>query len=309
MTSQLPSRRYAGIPDLKAMIVLLEQVRPATRIADFPSPTDLHELFALESVQSRTRLWFDPNDRLISFAFVDDFNNLRFERNPDHSSPKLEAEIINWAVECIKQQANKSGELPTLDASCREVDLERIAFLNRYGFVQSPERTIEMARPLQLQLPITELPTGFLIRPVHGFYEVDALADLHRTAFGTAYMTRDHRLAMMNIPDYDPLLDLVSMSPDGRMAGYCYCHISHVENEKTGRLDGYTDPVAVHPDFQRRGLAQAMLCTGLHLLQERGMQTARLSTSADNLAMQRAAFAVGYIIDSVTLWFSKAIDA
>jgi len=111
----------------------------------------------------------------------------------------------------------------------------------------------------------------------------------------------------MDVPDYDPDLDLVAAAEDGPLAGYCFCYISYAENAQTGRLDGYTDPVAVHPDYQRRGLARAMLFAGLRLLQERGMHTARLSTSANNLAMQRAAESAGYQVESATIWYSMPV--
>ena len=55
----------------------------------------------------------------------------------------------------------------------------------------------------------------------------------------------------------------------------------------------------------RQGLALALLHTGLHMLRQRGMDTARLGTSSENIAMQGVAQAAGFQIESSTLWFSK----
>ena len=67
---------------------------------------------------------------------------------------------------------------------------------------------------------------------------------------------------MMRVPEYDAELDLLAIAPGGRFAAYCLCSISQEENNRTGRNEGTTDPVATHPDFQRRGLAQALLRDG-----------------------------------------------
>jgi GNAT superfamily N-acetyltransferase len=71
------------------------------------------------------------------------------------------------------------------------------------------------------------------------------------------------------------------------------------------RNEGYTDPVATHPAFQRRGLARALLLTGLCLLKQRGVNTVVLGTSSENVAMQQVANSVGFRVQSTMLWFEK----
>jgi len=89
-------------------------------------------------------------------------------------------------------------------------------------------------------------------------------------------------------------LDLVAVTSDGSLVAYCVCYISHEENALSGRQVGYTDPVATHPECRHLGLAKALLLTGMNLLKQRGMHTARLSTSSENIAMLRAAQSVGF---------------
>ena len=71
--------------------------------------------------------------------------------------------------------------------------------------------------------------------------------------------------------------------------------------------EGYTDPVATHPAFQRRGLARALLLTGLQLLKQRGVDTAVLSTWGENTAMQQTAKSVGFGVQSTTILFAKQV--
>ena len=301
------SRLYSGVADLQSMLDLLITIRPTERITDFPSAVDLRELLALSAVQDNTRLWFDADDRLVGFAFVDHYQNLRFEFDPRLVSPGIESEVVAWGEACIRRAMQASGESLTLDASCRDADTDRIALLERHGFVQKALRSLHMARSLYGPIPTPQIPAGFSIRHVTGEHEAEALVGLHRAAFGTENMTVEERLAMMRVPDYDLELDLLAVAPDGRLAAYCMVSISQEENLRTGRNEGYTDPVATHPDFQRRGLAKALLLTGLHTLQQRGMDMALLGTSGDNVAMQRTAEAVGFRVQSTTLWFSKPV--
>lgn len=55
---------------------------------------------------------------------------------------------------------------------------------------------------------------------------------------------------------------------------------------------------------QGRGLARTLLYAGMRLLQARGATRAVLGTSSDNLAMQAAARAAGYRVESERIWLS-----
>jgi ribosomal protein S18 acetylase RimI-like enzyme len=221
-----------------------------------------------------------------------------FDYLPHANSPELEEAIMQWGVAC--------GELP-LDAVCREDDVERYAWLLRHGFQPQAIRTLRFVRPLVDPLPDPQLPPGFIIRSVAGEYEIEALVALHRAAFGTDNMTIEERRAMMSVPDYDPALDLVAVAPDGRLAGFCVCGIPVEENAATGRNEGYTDPIGVHPDFQQKGLARALLMTGLQLLRERGVASAVLGTSSENAAMQATARSAGLQVESSKVWFARPV--
>jgi len=289
------------------MLDLLVAVRSADRITDYPSMVDLHELLALQQVQENTRLWFGANDRLVAFAFVDQYDNLRFEIDHQAAGPGIDAQIVAWGIECLRRTVQEGDAPRTLDASCRDDDAERIALLERHGFVRQPQRSLRMLRSLHEPIPALQLPQGFALRHEAGEHEVEALVELHRAAFGSERMTVEERLAMMRVPGYDPELDLLVSAPDGRLAAYCLCAISQEENERSGRKEGATDPVATHPIYRRRGLAKALLLAGLRKLQQRGMDTATLGTSSDNVAMQRTAQAVGFRTQSATLWFARTV--
>lgn len=302
------SRTYSDAGDLSAMLDLLVAARSLDRITDYPGVVDLRELLALTQVQDNTRLWFDAGAQLIGFAFVDPYHNLRFEFDQSVATLAVEREIVTWGETCLRRVMPTTDEPQQLDASCRADNTERIALLERHGFVRQALSSLQFVRPLDEPIPTPHLPPGFTLRGVAGEHEVEALVTLHRAAFATNHMTVAERLAMMRVPEYDAELDLIAVGPDGRLAAYCFCSVSQEENERTGRNEGYTDPIATHPDFQHRGLAKALLLTGLHKLKQRGVAAAALGTSSANRAMRSLAQAVGFQVRSTTLWFSKPVS-
>ncbi len=290
---------YEGEKDFQIIIDLLNRIRPAARMDEYPAKVDIEENLASEQVRANTKLWFD-GDRPIGWAYVDDSNNLRWEVEKPYEE-SVGAEMVAWGEECARSgKTLAAGETSTLDASCREDNLERLAFIHQHGFRQTDMVSVGMKRPLSEAIPNPELPAGFSVRAIKGTEEAEAVAGTHRSAFGTEYMTTENRLAIMNTSEYDPSLDLVVVAPDGSIAAYCTCSVNQ-------NGEGYTDPVATHPRFQRLGLAKALLLTGMHLLRERGMESANLGTSGDNIAMQKTAESVGFRLENRTLWFEKEV--
>jgi len=293
--------------DLQNVLALLRRCRPPERMNDFPGLSDLEELLSLPHNQANTRLWHSAAGEMLAFAVVDGYNNLIFEIDP-RAGDELAGEIVRWGAAQLRQmQPDPLDEMPTLDASCPADNAARIALLERHGFVQQAIRSLHLERRLDEPLPEALLPAGFSIRPLRAPQEIEAWVALHRAAFDSEHMTVGERQAMMSGADYDPLIDLVVEAPDGSLAASCVCWFSRAENAHTGRNMGYTDPLATHPAYQRRGLARALLAQGMQLLKARGMQVAALGTSSENTAMLAAAQAAGFQIRSSTVWFALSI--
>jgi GNAT superfamily N-acetyltransferase len=294
----ISSRLYKDEKDFQIMVDLLLAVRPRAYLNDYPIKVDIEENLVSAVVRANTRLWFDSGQP-IGWAFVDEYNNLLWELEPRYEEA-LGTQLVEWGETCLRR-ALAGGESTTLDASCREDYVARVAFLNEHGFQLTDLTTIRMRRDLSQPIPEPKLPSGFVIRPLAGPQEAEAVAAMHRAAFGTDQMTTEHRLVIMNTSEYDLSLDLVAIAPDGTIAANCIC--SSQEQEKVGS----TDPVATHPRYQGIGLARALLAHGMQLLKERGMSSAYFGTRGDNLAMQKTGQAVGFEVEYKTLWFSKEV--
>jgi mycothiol synthase len=293
----LTSRSYECGKDLQSILDLTTRVRPPQHRNDYPGRLDIEEAIASAIVRKNTRLWFDDGCP-IAWACVDKFNNLLWELDRRYAG-QLGSEIVGWGQLCIRRHRSPE-RTGALDTNCRDDYTERITFLKHHGFRQLEITTVTLIRPLSDIIPEPELPSGFVIRPIAGKQE--AVAAMHRAAFGTEYMTTENRHIIMSTSGYDPSLDLVIIAPEGSVAANCIC--SEIPQEKIG----YTDPVSTHPQFQRMGLARAILLRGLQLLKERGMDQVRLGTSGDNTGMQKAAESAGFKVEYKTIWFTKEVN-
>ena len=297
--SSIASRIYQNEKDLQIILDLMTKIRSPEHINDYPVKVDIEENLMSAKIRANTRLWFDEGQP-IGWAYVDEFNNLRWEIENQYEEV-IGAEIVEWGKSCIRKTLAERASA-TLDASCREDYSERISFLKQHEFCQTKDTTIHMARSLTEPIPEPELPPGFIVRSIAGTQEAEAVAAMHRAAFGTDHMTTESRLILMSTSEYDPSLDLVVVARDGRLAANCICSVNPQQKR------GFTDPISTHPQFQRMGLARALLLTGLKLLKEREMNSAHLGTSGDNVAMQKAAESVGFTLEYKTIWFSKEVN-
>lgn len=253
----------------------------------------------MSAIRACTRLWRE-GEELVAFAFVDAYNNLWFEILPEGWTSQLENEIVAWGATVMHLRNADSGERNPLDASCRADDARRIKFLEEYGFARQPVRSLKYERSLSEPIGDAPLPEGFSLRSVRGEAEVESLVALHRAAFGTENMTVEERLAIMRAPGYDSALDLLAVAPDGSLAAFCICGLE----EPT---IGYADPIGTHPNYQRLGLARALVSAGMRMLQERGATAARTGTSSENLPMQKLAERLGFTCVAENIWFSKDV--
>jgi GNAT superfamily N-acetyltransferase len=74
---------------------------------------------------------------------------------------------------------------------------------------------------------------------------------------------------------YDPSLDLVIEDQHGTVAGYALFWFDAVTSV------GMLEPMRVHDEFQRRGLARALLTNGLHRLALKGARRLKVGFSGD----------------------------
>ena len=87
---------------------------------------------------------------------------------------------------------------------------------------------------------------------------------------------------------------------DGRASGYLTCRLAAAEAPT-----GHIGLVAVAERARGRGVATALVRSGLHWFGRNGAQRVEVATQGRNLAAQRLYQAAGFRICSLRLWFHK----
>jgi len=143
----------------------------------------------------------------------------------------------------------------------------------------------DMERPITGDLPVIgELSAGLEIRTV-GLDDGWAIWQADHEAFADHWGGHDQSEASfqhwVESPEFDPSLFIVAFEGDD-IAGAVLNAIYPEENAELGIRRAWLDSVFTRRAWRRRGLARALIARSLHLLRERGMDTAALGVDADN---------------------------
>ena len=149
----------------------------------------------------------------------------------------------------------------------------------RYGY--------SMVRPTLDDLPDAPLPAGLEIRevrPEHLRQIWDAATEAFRDEWGFSEPTEeDYQRYLTDPVESDSSLWRIAWDGD-EVAGQVRSYINPVENERYGRLRGYTESISVRRPWRRRGLARALIGASFPLLRARGMTEAALSVDTENVS-------------------------
>jgi ribosomal protein S18 acetylase RimI-like enzyme len=161
---------------------------------------------------------------------------------------------------------------------------ERDAILDAAGY--APIRYFfAMVRPSVDDLPDAPLPAGLEIRevlPEHLPIIWAAEHEAFRDHWGYAPPTdTDYAFFATDPVQADTTLWRVAWDGD-EVAGMVRSFINADENERYGRLRGYTEHISVRRPWRRRGLARALIAASFPLLRARGMTEAALGVDTEN---------------------------
>jgi ribosomal protein S18 acetylase RimI-like enzyme len=164
-----------------------------------------------------------------------------------------------------------------------EKQIGRTALAKSEGY-EAVRWFFEMERPLEALPDLQPLPDGLEVRPVT-VDDAPAIWHADHDAFQDHWGGWDPSEASMRrwieSQEFDPGLFVVGW--DGNeIAGAVLNAIYADENEELGLRRGWLDSVFTRRAWRGRGLARALIGRSLHLLAERGMDTAALGVDADN---------------------------
>lgn len=276
------SRSYSDSSDLQRLIQFLVDMRARNRTQRW-HPGDLvwrmHYSHLFDPV-ANVQLWEDERGAVVGFGW-------RYPPDGADLNPRdadLLPDMVTWA-----QNGAPDGDVYT---ATQDVDAAENAVLEQLGFKPTPAYGYHLRRKLDDNTPRGFLPDGFTLRSLAGEHEASERAALHRTAFASTAVTDEGYRNVMRAPLYDHNLDLVIAAPDGRLVAFCLCWLDTVN-----RI-GLFEPVATHPDFQRRGLGRAVMLEGMRRMRARGMDTAVIASAAENVASLGLYTSLGFKVES-----------
>ena len=142
-----------------------------------------------------------------------------------------------------------------------------------------------MVRPSVEDLPDAPLPAGLEIRDVLPEHLPIIWAAEHESFhdhWGYAPPTdTDYAFFATDPVQSDTTLWRVAWDGD-EVAGIVRSFINADENDRFGRLRGYTEHISVRRPWRRRGLARALIAASFPLLRARGMTEAALGVDTEN---------------------------
>jgi GNAT superfamily N-acetyltransferase len=238
-----------------------------------------------------------------------------------HADPRVDEEFLigDGAVALVGEEVGIFGvDADEVVALCERVrgaravaigsvslrDTDRVTGLEAHGFTREGPPEPLFMRSTAGGTPGASLPAGFTIRAVRGEEDCAARAAAARRAFKSTMdpeMHTDRYRRFMASPAYDRERDIVAVAPDGRIAAFA---IHWIDTELS--LAQF-EPVGTDPDFQRIGLARAVLAHSLDRLHSLGVERARVMTTGDNAAAAAAYASAGFdLVDELGWWKREA---
>jgi mycothiol synthase len=218
---------------------------------------------------------------------------------PHHAA--IMADYVAWA----EARAREAGLDHLSPFWVMEYDTVMDGLLKAHGFVPLDGTPGPLfGRSLEGELPPVVLPEGYTVQGVQSVGDGRLYAAVSRGAFRPhddweAYWGRYARF--MAAPIYDGECHLFVRSPEGK--GAAVCSIWYDEANGVGLFE----PVATHPDFQRRGLGKAVMAEGLRRLKAGGMRHAILGTDPSNEPAKALYRAMGFHVESNFVFYRKEL--
>jgi mycothiol synthase len=291
-TLTIASRAYAGEADLLAVVALLNACETVDRLDESTTIDELRLEFAMPGVDITrdVRLWADTDGVLLGFGQMwfhakaeDPDSFLWYKVHPAVRDGDLEAQIVVWGEQRTREASRERDIQLKFRAMAHASEPERIAFLERSGFVV--DRYFQrMARSLDMAVSAPQLPARF--RLVEGPHDPAAWAALFNESFVDHWnhepWTAEKVQHWQSEPNYRPNLDLVIVAPDGTLAAFCWGGLDPEANTISGLQAGHIGLLGSRRGYRGIGLGRAILLASLHALAAAGARSAWLSVDADS---------------------------
>lgn len=300
---------------------LVKLNNPTGQIDDDTLVCDLQLLCDAPSIDCDRdlRLWKDSRGNLIGFGQLlitqqthNLESNLYFGVHPTWCGNALDAEILQWSEQRMREVVKERTLPAKLRLSIRNNQILRRILLEQQGFA-AERRFLTMACPLEQSFSSPSLPDGFRLRSLTEEQDLKAWVDLLNESFIDHWdhhdITVETLKRWLKNPSYKPELSSVAMAPDGTFAAFCMGYINQDETIPNQDKDGWIKLLGTRRGFRKLGLGRAMLLTGIQQLKASGVDWVKLGVDADSLTSATRLYqSVGFQKVDTWLYYAKEIQ-
>lgn len=293
-TAPVFPRAYRGEPDFWRVRQLLIETYPLTptafnwEIRRWDGWNTHRASWDHPEVQKLVHLWETEAGKLVGVVHPEGDGEMFLELHPHYRH--IEAELFAWGEANLAVLAEDQTS-HRIDTFVMDYDAVRQRLVEARGYVQTPYGGVtRRLRLSQHPLPAPQFPPGFQLRTTRAndWQDCEQMAALLNAAFQRTIHTADEYFQFMtNSPSFRHDLNLVAEAPDGTIVS----HVGVTYDGATKR--GIFEPVCTHPDYQRKGLARALMVEGLHRLRALGASDAYVDTG-DGMGSNWLYEAVGF---------------
>jgi mycothiol synthase len=210
-------------------------------------------------------LWETEDHQLAGVLNPEEPGHTFLQVHPAHKTPGLEEQMIAYAEEHLRSPSRKGGH--AIYIWCDSSDAQRQSILKKRGYTAfEPWAEHHWRRSLDLPLPGRPFKTGITIRSLGDDTELPSRCWASWRAFHPDEPDEKYEpdvtwyRNIQSAPLYRSDLDLVAIAPTGEVAAFTTLWY------EPDPLCGFFEPVGCVPEYQRQGLASALLCKGMQRL-------------------------------------------
>jgi len=293
----LRARRFEGRSDYEAMSRISQRSWLADGFEWIKSAKEIEASFVeIRSWNPEENLVFiEAGDEVIGYGEFHseqaDAVNTSFLTNvhilPEWRGKGIREVVLRHIEGQLLEHARKSNLKGFFETWANEAPNEWRDVLLRDGF-EPHFYVLEMSHSSLDQVPEHPLPAGIEVRQVppekyRDVWEGMRTSFRNEPWFSEELFDEDHFKAWMAKPNFEPGLWQTAWDGD-RIVGNVQNFINTEENQLFGKRVGHTEEIWVAQDWQRKGVAKAIISRSLRHLAKLGMTEASLDMNAHNIS-------------------------